>query len=123
MHPVSGFPRADLGLPIVFHFIGEGEDHTLESASSFGTRLASPVITKAVRVDGGYVPAIILLDAPHAWDVGDLKFEKQGKKVTRAQVELTLQEREQIPPLMNGLPIRKALLEFAKSKGFKEVKL
>lgn len=126
VNPVSGFPKADLGLPIVFHFKDEREgdpaDHTLESASSFGTRFASPVITKAVKVDGVYAPAIILLDAPHVWDAGDLKFEKQGKKIARAQVELTPQERQNVPPL-NGLPIREALLEYAKSKGFKEVKL
>ncbi|MBF6593301.1 MAG: type III-B CRISPR module RAMP protein Cmr1 [Thermaceae bacterium] len=121
-HPVQGFPRADLGLPIVFHFINEGTDHTLESTSEFGTRFASPVITKAIKVDGGYVPAILLLDAPHVWEAGDLKFEKQDKKIARAQVELTLQQRQQVSPL-KGLPIREALLEFAKSKGFKEVRL
>jgi CRISPR-associated protein Cmr1 len=121
-HSVGGFPRADLGLPIVFHFIGEGEDHTLESASQYGTRFASPVITKAVKVEGGYAPAIVLLDAPHVWDAGDLKFERQRKTISRAQVELTPQERQNIPPL-NGLPIREALLEFAKSRGFKEVRL
>jgi len=121
-HPVEGFPRADLGLPIVFHFINEGTDHTLESASEFGTRFASPVITKAVKVEGGYAPAIILLDAPHVWDAGDLKFEKQKKTIPKAQVELTAQERQKVPPL-KGLPIREALLEYAKSRGFKEVKL
>lgn len=121
-HLVQGFPRADLGLPIVFHFINEGTDHILESAYAFGTRFASPVITKAMSVDGGYVPVIILLDAPHVWDAGDLKFEKQKKNIPKAQVELTPQERQSIPPL-NGLPIREALLKYAKSKGFKEVKL
>lgn len=128
IHSINGFPRADLGLPIVFHFKderqGDPADHTLESDSRFGARFASPVITKAIKVDGGYVPAIILLDAPHVWEAGDLKFEKQKKKIPipKAQVELTPQERQSVPPL-NGLPIREALLEYAKSKGFKEVKL
>jgi CRISPR-associated protein Cmr1 len=125
-HPVTGFPRADLGLPIVFHFKDEREgdppDYTLESSYTLGSRFASPIITKAIKASGGYFPAIVLLEAPHAWDVGELKFEKQEKTIPRSQVELTLEERQKVPPL-GGRPIRQALIEFIKSKGFKEVRL
>lgn len=128
-HPVRGFPRADLGLPIVFHFQEEGpdEDLTLESASCFGSRFASPVITKVIKVEGGYAPAIILLDAPHAWDAGDLvlKLGRKEIEVSKEQVQLSPEQHQQVSPLKEakGLPIRDALLEYAKSKGFKEVKL
>jgi CRISPR-associated protein Cmr1 len=123
-HPVNGFPRADLGLPIVFHFKDRGDppDYVLESAYTYGSRFASPVITKAVVVEGEYAPAIILLDAPHVWEVGDLKFDQQKKTITRAEVELSPGQLRQIEPL-NGKPIREALIEFVKSRGFKEVRL
>lgn len=128
-HPVRGFPRADLGLPIVFHFQEEGpdEDLTLESASSFGARFASPVITKAVKVEGGYAPAIILLDAPHVWDVGSLVLKLGGRSVEipPEQVQLRPEQRQQVPPLKEAqaLPIREALIQFAKSRKFVEVRL
>jgi CRISPR-associated protein Cmr1 len=125
-HPVRGFPRADLGLPIVFHFQEEGpdDDFILESNSNFGARFASPVITKAVRVDGGYAPTIILLDAPHVWEAGDLvlKLGREEKAIPGNMVELTSEERKKVSPL-GGLSIREALVEFAKSRGYEEVHL
>lgn len=128
-HPVVGFPRADLGLPIVFHFQEEGpdEDFTLESASEFGARFASPVITKAVKIGGRYAPAIILLDAPHVWEAGDLvlKLGQEKKGIAKPHVDLPQQERQKVPPLreVGAPPIREALIEFAKSRNFKEVRL
>jgi CRISPR-associated protein Cmr1 len=126
-HPVRGFPRADLGLPIVFHFQKEGpkdESFTLESDSKLGARFASPVITKALKGNGGYAPAIILLDAPHVWGAGDLvlKLGREKKAIPRNLVELTPEERKKVSPL-GGLPIREALVEFAKSRGYEEVHL
>lgn len=132
-HAVSGFPRADLGLPIVFHFQEEGpeDDFILESASASGTRFASPIITKAIDLNGQYVPAIIFLDAPHVWEAGNLAIrlaeEKKGvsQEVSKEQVNLSAEQRQNIPPLqmMGALPIREALIEFVKSEGFKEVRL
>lgn len=124
-HLIQGFPRADLGLPIVFHFIGEGSDHTLQGAKDQQTRFASPVVTKALKVEGGYVPALILLDAPHVWENGDLALKpKNGRDHTipESQINLTPAEHAKISPL-GGLPIREALIKFAESRRFKKVSL
>ncbi len=121
-HVVKGFPRADLGLPIIFQFIGEGEIHTLEGFAEKQTRFASPVITKVIKVDKGYAPILMILDAPNVWQNGDLIINKN--KVSQTQIELTEDERKNVPP-MNGLSIRKALIEFAESesRGFKKESL
>lgn len=119
-HPVQGYPRADLGLPIIFHFINEGSDHELKGFKDQQTRFASPIITKALKVEGGYAATLIVLDAPHVWENGDLSIN--GARVTQGQVELTQAQRNQIPPL-NGLPIREALTKYALSRGFTEVLL
>jgi CRISPR-associated protein Cmr1 len=128
-HPVRGFPRADLGLPIVFHFKdekqGDPEDHTLQGAKSEQTRFASPIITKAIAVAGGYAAVIIVLDAPHVWENGPLVLKAKRNRdhlVTTAQVQLNEAELAKITPL-KGLPIREALLQYAKSRGFREVHL
>jgi CRISPR-associated protein Cmr1 len=124
-HAVQGFPRADLGLPIIFHFIGEGSDHTLQGVEDQKTRFASPIITKALKVEGGYVPALILLDAPHVWKNGNLTLKpKNGHDhaISESQIKLTPAEHAKIAPL-EGLPIREALINFAESRGFKKVSL
>ncbi|MEJ5370335.1 MAG: hypothetical protein WHT08_18655, partial [Bryobacteraceae bacterium] len=80
---------------------------------------------------GHYVPAIIFLDAPHVWEAGNLAIrlaeEKKGvsKEVSKEQVNLSAEQRQNIPPLqmMGALLIREALTEFVKSEGFKEVRL
>lgn len=87
---LPAFPRAVLGLPIVFHFSdGPGKDHRGESrpaevdkdpaatelrpllgrnedGAPVGSRMASPVITKAVQIGNEWVPAVLLLPHQHA---------------------------------------------------------
>ncbi len=125
-HTVHGFPRADLGLPIVFFFPEEGpkESFSLETKENSGGRFASPVITKAIKVNDGYAPAIILLDSPSIWQAGDLviRLENQKQTINSAQVKLTEAERKEVTP-MAGKPIREALIEYAKFRGFTEVSL
>lgn len=118
VHPViSGFPRADLGLPIIFHFQKqreyirpEPEDHTLQGAKEKHERFASPVITKAMVTPDGFVPVIMILNAPHVWEGHGVKF-RDGTELTRLQLELTQKERFSVSPL-NGQPIREALKTF-----------
>jgi CRISPR-associated protein Cmr1 len=116
-HPVQrGFPRADLGLPIVFHFKDSGEpgDHTLQPARQGATRLASPVVTKPVPdANGKFRPMLAVLQAPHAWEIGDL--ELNGTPVTRAWIELTAADRTACDPL-NGKDVRSAVLDYAQHK-------
>lgn len=119
-HAVQGFPRANLGLPIIFHFIGEGSDHTLQGSKEGQTRFASPMITKAIKTSSGYVPAIIILNSPNVWENGELIINRE--KVARSKIELNEDERKKVTP-MTGKPIREALIAFALSRGFKEIKL
>jgi CRISPR-associated protein Cmr1 len=64
-----GFPRAVLGLPIVFHFINRerGEDDpgatTLSPVRQDGKegRMASPVITKAIKIGDTWFAGVIFL--------------------------------------------------------------
>ena len=122
-HVVNGFPRADLGLPIIFHFKDKGDpsDQTLQGTTKGQERFASPVITKALAVAGGYVPIVMILDAPHVWEGSGVGFRNE-EKLSQAQLELTPAERQDVRPL-NGQPIREALADFVQQSGFNEVKL
>ncbi len=69
-HP-NAFPRADLGLPILFHFKderdGDPHDSTLKPRwkGEFKDRMASPIITKPLAISPTRCVAIVLLlDAP-----------------------------------------------------------
>ena len=108
-----GFPRADLGLPIVFHFqgerVGDPHDTTLQGESG-RSRMASPVITKAVQCADGFIPTVLVLNAPHVWEGTDV--ELKGNRVNRANIELSEAERKNVPPL-NGHHVREALLVHA----------
>lgn len=73
-HPADFYyPRADLGLPIIFHFkdsdAGDPRDSTLQAAGGKATRMASPIIVKALAVsDQQAIPLALCLDAPHVWE-------------------------------------------------------
>lgn len=79
------FPRADLGLPRILK-VQEGPriEATLEAAGDKTTRMASPVILKALPMpDGRAVPIAILLTAPHLWDgnVPGIRLRGNGRTV------------------------------------------
>lgn len=133
-HPVAGFPRADLGLPIVFHFrdhkTRDPKDQHLQGADKDHRRFASPVITRALRrPDGYYHPMLMVLAAPPVWRSSvaapavpcfpvELKGPGLGpdpRPVSRPEIELTAAERRKIYPLdpSLGRPIRAALLAHA----------
>lgn len=112
---LCGFPRADLGLPIIFHFKDQGDppDATLQGPSDGLSRFASPVITKAVAVQGGYKPLVLVLNSPHAWQFGALRLD--GQTVTQAQIQLSAAERGQVPPL-DGQEVREALIHYVEQQ-------
>lgn len=77
------YPRADLGLPIVFHFKDsparsspwndlpgfDPVDRTLQGATDDQARMASPFIAKAVAVSSTQsVPVVLWLDSARAYD-------------------------------------------------------
>jgi len=71
-HPAGNYyPRADLGLPIVFHYqSGQDPPDTILQVNRDGaTRMASPIILKPLALsDKESVPLALCLDAPHVWD-------------------------------------------------------
>lgn len=84
----DGFPRADLGLPIVFHFKdpGDPDDATLQRSEKGRTRMASPVITKVVALrNGQYAPLVAVLNAPRVWDLGDATLTGTRGSVTATE--------------------------------------
>jgi CRISPR-associated protein Cmr1 len=120
-HPVHpAFPRADLGLPIIFHFkdLGDPGDTTLEGPRDGRRRFASPVITKAVQVAGRrYRPMVLILNAPHVWSAGDpeLRLDQQSWRLTREQTEIPPKGRRRVAPL-SGADVRQALLTYASAQ-------
>ena len=114
-----------MGLPIVFHFKDKGdpEDTTLQRAETGRTRMASPVITKAVQVgEKQYRPLIMVLNAPDVWEGSDLVLKTKSlktkggdQKIIESQINLSESNRRLVKPLKEcgSKPIRKALLEYA----------
>jgi CRISPR-associated protein Cmr1 len=132
----DGFPRAEFGLPIVFHFkddrAGDPPDTVLyPSNGSDGKpreRMASPLILKPLALaNGKVVPLILRLKTPDLTGV-DLRQKVQGQEQS-----LSLPNPTQIrdaalggytnSPLArspNGSALE-AFLAFARSEGFEEV--
>jgi CRISPR-associated protein Cmr1 len=66
----SRYPRADLGLPIVFQRMMT-PDPVLVADGGRGRRMASPVIVRPlVLSDGTAVPLILVMQAPHVSETG-----------------------------------------------------
>jgi CRISPR-associated protein Cmr1 len=67
---INKFPRAEFGLPIVFHFQrdeGIEKDFTLQGAKSEKIeRLASPLILRPLKCDDRVVSLALILNAPRA---------------------------------------------------------
>jgi CRISPR-associated protein Cmr1 len=130
-HPVEcGFPRANLGLPIVFHFKDDydPDDATLQRKDEGRTRMASPVITKAIQVgEQQYRPLIMVLNAPDVWKGSDLilKTKDGSRKITENQINLSESDRRLVKPLKEcgNKPIRLALLEYAAQQWQSEIEV
>lgn len=129
-HPARPFyPRADLGLPIVFHFQSrmDPSDHTLEAAGDGATRMASPIILKPLAIsEDKAVPMAVVLNAPHVWDVPGARFHGQQGLIPPDQLN-NPQKAEQTQPLkqFSAQNARDAFVEFVKTwQSFKgEVRL
>jgi len=112
---VTGFPRADLGLPMILHFSRGGPaDTTIQVASQSGKRhrFTSPVITKAIQRSGGFQPMIAVLNAPHVWEQAVQLLSPQipaaQSLVSTDDIALSAADRSAVGPL-GGRQIREAL--------------
>lgn len=90
------FPRAQLGLPIIFHFQNDTQKHPpkdqgyepsdIELVPKDRDRLASPVIVKAVAVENGFkaISAVVVLNQPR---LGHLRLQLIQKKEFKKYIE------------------------------------
>lgn len=115
--PEDAFPRAELGLPIIFHFNGDqgGDPHDTTLYPLVGgekcERMASPLIIKAMGLsNGGAVPIILRLRTPQ---LGSVRLEGAGEPMQYGPGQLRgarLAEYEKSP--MAGTPSGSALDAF-----------
>ena len=127
-HPIPpnarfGFPRADLGLPIIFQFKdekkGDPQKTTLQGTEVGKQRFASPVITKSMfNGKGQFQPLVLILNAPHAWEGGGLALD--GRPVNQRDVEMTPADRLAFSPL-KGNTARDAFAAYIQAKGYKKL--
>ena len=128
--PNDAFPRAELGLPIVFHFQGQGEppDTVLypdnDSEGRKRERMASPLILKPLALQSGEsVPLILRLKTPALTGVdlrrGDTSLGLPPTTMTRDQ-RLAGYPNSPRAGSPNGAAIE-AFLASARSEGFTEV--
>ena len=131
--PVPAFPRAILGLPIVFHFADspnrasakanildqqmDPKDTTLMRTNhdSVGERMASPVITRPIRIEGRWYPALIIVRTPQL-DGLTATLKPTGTAIAHDQI---VNPAFGVNPPMNGkASALDALVQYAVSKGF-----
>ena len=87
--PLPSFPRAALGMPIIFHFTGRGQpnDAAITPDVKDSSRMASPVITKALFDNGTWYSAVIIL--PHD-DIFDIPLKINGREYNLKPVRGTI---------------------------------
>jgi CRISPR-associated protein Cmr1 len=113
--PADAFPRAEFGLPIVFHFQGRGEppDTTLQPVvdGAGQERMASPLILKPLALaDGQAVPIIVPLVTPGVSEVELMQgSQSRGRRGTNAIRHPRLARYPNSP--LNGLSNQGSALE------------
>lgn len=148
---LPAFPRAVLGLPVVFHFAdgpGKGKaarpntdpaDVELVPAVldengnlATGTRMASPIITRPIFYDGEWRPSIVILSDPISILRGAYLVGKQAKlegHTSAALSEVVHEAQLKAPlnypssPTIGHRSVLEAFVEFIKARSFQEVSL
>jgi len=144
---LPAFPKAELGLPINFHFLdspGKGVKATASlnpkdvqlvpllagNTEKSDKRMASPVITRPLFRNGNWHPGVIILDRQLPIDF-KVRLEGKGAKANGSDLAALIAREQIINPSLGKLrPMRnqpsaiEALIVFLKEKGndFEEVK-
>jgi CRISPR-associated protein Cmr1 len=127
--PDDAFPRAELGLPIVFHYQGQGEppDTVLypsdDAQGKKRERMASPLILKPLaHANGKALPLIMHLKAPPLTGV-DLRRGETSLSLPEPTLirdpQLASYPHSPLTASPNGSALE-AFLAFARTKGFTE---
>ncbi len=126
------WPRAGFGLPIIFHFLGEGPGKTgldlgwVEPSGTAHDRLASPLIVKAMPLaNGQFVPIALWLE--RAWPEGGEVVLRQGGRTVPSSAApfdklLGRGDTALFPPLGGKSSLRAAFLDWlAGPQGVKRI--
>jgi CRISPR-associated protein Cmr1 len=122
--PDDAFPRAEFGLPIVFHFQGQGEPPDTVLYPSAAERMASPLILKPLALaNGTAVPLILRLATPPLEGV-ELKQGSNGLELPQTTVvrasRLAAYHDSPLSASESGSAVE-AFLLFARNNGFREI--
>lgn len=125
------YPRADLGLPIVFQdALGSKETFTLEAriaGEDAASRMASPIIVKALALSPTFaVPIALALNAPHLWRVPGATVQVKDSPTRIPAAALTPKGHETPQPIARQQGIttaRDAFMQFARTRDGWEVTL
>lgn len=128
--PDNSFPRAELGLPIVFHFKDQSEPpdtvlYPADGPEGRRERMASPLILKPLALQNGkYVPLIVRLKT-HLLEAVDLRQGEQSLLLPNPTL-IRGSNLASYPnsPMQNRSPngsAVEAFLAFARAQGFTEV--
>ena len=113
VNPGSGFPRASLGLPIIFHFKtpGDPEQNTLNvvDADEMELRMASPVIVKPFAVSATEAVPLLLV-----FKTRPIEESLNRMPGTRLVLKQKRGSTEDISP-PDPVPVFHRLVEFAKT--------
>jgi CRISPR-associated protein Cmr1 len=130
--PDKGYPRAEFGLPIVFHFKDKGDPpDTLLLPENGSSRLASPLILKPLALGSGrFVPIVLKLLGPHPTQavLAELKTAKEIHRGPVRDPAVAGYNNSPLGPPSPGKPSRSAdgsalegFTAFVKDDGFAEV--
>jgi len=104
-NPVDKFPRAQFGLPIIFHFkdTDDPDDTTLQGKNA--DRLTSPLILRPLGCTGGQAVGLaLIMDAPSILPDGLIL--KGAPADPSVKVELTLPEARRVDALKDNTELR-----------------
>lgn len=113
--PINKFPKAQLGLPIIYHFIGDDpKEQTLQGATKGAERLASSLILCPLLCKNNQTVGIaLLLDGPRIPPGGVVLAEKDAPdKPTQVQTMLTPEEAQKIPVLQGETDVLQAFMKY-----------
>lgn len=129
--PDDAFPRAELGLPIVFHFKDRDDPPDTVLYPGGGPegqreRMASPLILKAVALQNDqFVPAIVRLKTPPLTAV-DLRKDHQSPPLPRTSrirdPQLANYPKSPLQGRATSGSAIEGFLAYAQSQGFEEVR-
>lgn len=120
-HPARPlFPRADLGLPIIFQRLGSGgSDPSLEVSQADASRFASPIIVKPLAIaPDRALPMAVALNAPHLWEVAPDSVKLRRGDVVSVPADLLYDpgKSADVPPLQGEPTARDAFLKYVRTK-------